>query len=425
MKRILAAGISLAVLSLAVSTAQAQDSSFNPADVKGKITFFTHFSSYVTDGLFDRWEAEFKALYPGIEDVDVQAFQNYDDNMGTRLATGDYGDVLDIPGTGVTKADLPDFFQPIDDIAAAKDFYYTANWTADDKQYALTYGVGANGIVYNKAAFAKAGVDEVPTTWTEFLAAGEKLKAAGTIPLILNMGAGWPLDSFNGLGVAISGDADFNNKVVTDTSPFDADKPLGKSFAVLHTLVANGLVEPDLTTNNWEDSKGWLASGKGAMWFLGNWSINQVIQEGSAKAGVPVDAANIGFFPFPYDDNPTHNIVTGPDMAVAIAKNSKNPVAAKAWLEFLLTKSDISQIAGMIPGYKKMPPTLPQLQEISGYNPVVLEQTPTDAAYGKLTNLINYGGGKGAQEVMLAPDYAAAIAKLNADWADAGTRLDE
>jgi raffinose/stachyose/melibiose transport system substrate-binding protein len=297
MKKILAAGISLAVLSLVAPAAMAAP--INAADVKGKITFFTHWSSYLSAGLFDKWEAEFKALYPGIEDVDVQAFQDYDGTMGTRLAAGDYGDVLDIPGTGVSKEDLPQFFATIDDLDIVKDFYYTDNWNQDGHQYALTYGLGADGIVYNKAAFAKAGVDKVPTTWTEFLAAANKLKAAGTIPIILNMGAGWPVSAYDGLGVAISGDPNFQNVVVTDPSPYDADKPMGKSFGILKKLITDGLAEPDLTTVNWEDSKGWLASGKGAMWFLGNWSINQVIDEGSVKAGVAKDAANIGFFPFP------------------------------------------------------------------------------------------------------------------------------
>lgn len=42
------------------------------------------------------------------------------------------------------------------------------------------------GIFYNKDAFAKAGITEVPATWDEFITACQKLKAAGIAPLALD-----------------------------------------------------------------------------------------------------------------------------------------------------------------------------------------------------------------------------------------------
>jgi hypothetical protein len=44
--------------------------------------------------------------------------------------------------------------------------------------------------------------------------------------------------------------------------------------------------------------------------------------------------------------------------------------------------------------------------------------SPT-SAYTDAMNLINFSGGHGTQEVMLAGDYDAAIQKLNQDWANA------
>ncbi|MGV3490756.1 MAG: ABC transporter substrate-binding protein [Devosia sp.] len=417
MKAILAAGISLAALSLAVPSF-AQE--FDPAQVTGKITYYTHWTSYLTDGLFDQWEAEFKAMYPNVEDVDVQGITTYSETMSTRLATGDYGDVLDTPPT-LPRDELPDFFLPLDDTGLIPDFYYTSNWAVDDQHYALPFGVNVEGIVYNKEAFAKAGVT-VPTTWTEFLAAAEKLKAAGITPVVTNLASAWPLGVYDGLGVAISGDPEFQDKMVDDPAPFAADKPMGKSLAILHTLIEQGYVEEDLTGDHWEDSKGWMASGQAAMWFLGNWSINQIILEGSAKAGVEANADNIGYFPLPYDDSGSYNVNSGPDYGMSVAANTQNPVTAKAWLAFLLTKSNISQVAGFIPGYKKLEPTLPQLAEIQSYNPTIIEQVPAGSAYANAANLMNYSGGHGIQDLMLADDYAATIEKMNADWADAVSR---
>jgi len=420
MKRAIAAGVGAAALLLATGWSFAADPGIDPAQVKGKITYYTHFTSFITDGLFDKWVGDFKKLYPNA-DVDVQGIATYEDTMGTRLATGDYGDVLDTPAS-VPADQLSDFFAPLDDLNLQADFNYGDAWVQGGKPYAFTFGVNVEGIVYNKAAFKKVGITAVPKTWSEFLADAHKLKDAGVIPVETNFSQGWPLTVYDGLAVAISGDGDFLNKTLKDSAPFSADKPYGKSFAVLHKLITDKLVEPDLTTNNWEDSKGWMASGKAAMWFLGNWSINQIVQEGSVKAGIPPDASNIGFFPLPYDDSGKYGVNSGHDYGLSVAKNSQNIPTAKAWLEFLLTKTDISQIAGFIPGYKKLPPTLPQLTEFQSYNPNIIAQPPTTAAYVNATNLINFTGGHGEQSLMNADDYNAAIDKLNKDWADAIAR---
>ena len=47
------------------------------------------------------------------------------------------------------------------------------------------------GAIYNKKVFEDAGVDEPPKTWTEFLAACEKIKKAGKIPIALGNQTPW------------------------------------------------------------------------------------------------------------------------------------------------------------------------------------------------------------------------------------------
>lgn len=421
MKRLLAAGISLAVLSLAVPALAANLP--NPDDVSGKITFYTHWTNYIDDGSFDKWEAEFKKLYPKVEDIDVLGVATYADTMATRLATGDYGDVLDTPAS-VSNAELPDFFLPITDLDLAKDFYYGDRWAVDGEVYGLTYGVNVEGIVYNKEAFKKAGIDKVPTKYSELKDDYAKLKAAGSYPIVTNLADAWPITVFDGLAVAISGNGDYFNTLVKDPSPFDADKPYGKSLGILHDLLKSGLAEPDTSTGHWQDSKGWLASGKGASWLLGNWSINQIITEGSQLANLTnYDPSNIGFFPLPYDESGgPYNVNSGPDYAVSVSKNTQNPNLAKAWLAFLLTQTDISQKAGFIPSYKQLQPTLPQLQELASYKPNYVQQTNPSTAYTDITNATGFAGGNGTRDLMNAPDYDQAIKDLNAKWAAAAAR---
>ena len=85
----------------------------------------------------------------------------------------------------------------------------------------------------------------------------------------------------------------------------------------------NEWVEKDLYTNNWEISKGEVASGKAAMYFLGNWVIPQVIGAGAASE-------DIGFFPLPYDNSGKYNAPLGSDYFIAVSKDSKNKELATA-----------------------------------------------------------------------------------------------
>ena len=77
MKRHFTVGIStLAFLAVAATSASAQEG-IDPASVTGRITFYTHWTNYIDSGDFDRWETEFKALYPNVEDIDVLGIATY------------------------------------------------------------------------------------------------------------------------------------------------------------------------------------------------------------------------------------------------------------------------------------------------------------------------------------------------------------
>lgn len=422
MRTFFLSGISLAAMLAFAPLAQAQ-SAINADEVKGSIVFYTHWTNYITSGDMDRWEAEFKALYPNVEDIDVQGIATYAETMATRMATGEYGDVLEV-ATALTNEELGDFLLPLNDMGLDDQFYFADRWAHEGNSYAYTFGVNAEGVVYNKDAFAKAGITEIPQTLSEFYAAAEKLKAAGITPVVTNLGSGWPVTVFDGLASAISGSPNFFSEMVDDTTPFAADHPYGQSLSILRTLIDKGLVEQDLTGDHWQESKGWMASGEAAMWVLGNWSINQIIDEGAVLANVEgFSGEKIGFFPLPYDDSGVTNANSGPDWAMAVSNKSQNPVLAKAWVDFLLTKSDLSQIAGFIPGYKGLEPTLPQLAEFNSYEPNLIGQNPSSSEFTEAKNLIGFENGAGTRDLMNQKDFAAAITALNDRWVKAVERV--
>ncbi|MDP8997985.1 MAG: carbohydrate ABC transporter substrate-binding protein, partial [Pseudomonadota bacterium] len=78
MQKLFRYSVATSLLAIALA-APAGAAGFDPSQVKGKITFYTHWSNFLTAGLFDKWKAEFKKMYPGVEDVDVEAIATYED----------------------------------------------------------------------------------------------------------------------------------------------------------------------------------------------------------------------------------------------------------------------------------------------------------------------------------------------------------
>jgi len=407
------------IVALSFGSAWAAEPGIDPAQVKGKITFYTHFTNFIKDGSFDKWVAEFKKVYPSVEAVEVIGVTAYTKDMPTRMAGGDYGDVLNVLDS-VPPSDYPGFYESLDDLDMAKDFNFAERYEYQGKHYAYTYGMGAEAVVVKKTALKKAGIDAYPKTKDEFFAACDKLKAAGITPVLINMGAAWPMAQWDKEPLAIAEDGGYYEKMLTDPAPFSLDKPYGKGLAFLKELMTKGCVEKDLTANNWEASKAWMAADKAAMWFFANWSINQIVESG-ATLGLTVKSEDIGFFPLPIDNSGQGKVLLNPDYALAVASNSKNKPTAKAFIQFFLTKTDVSNRAGFIPGDKRIKATLPQLVELENAKPkYVMSETPSSAFKEAMANArFDFMTGTYLRDAVLAKDFDGAIKDLNKRWASA------
>ena len=396
------------------SASSSSPSSSAESELGGRIVFLSHRTDYDSDGTYEEYARRFKEKYPNAE-IEFETLTNYAQDIKVRITTGEAGDVLMID-PGINQSDLPKYFEPLPD-SLFENAYFPDQRAWEGKRYGITTGVNTNGIVYNKRAFEKAGV-EVPRTLDELYDAARKLKEAGIIPLYMNYGAQWPVGNwFEGAGWWISGDPKLHDKLVQSDTPFTMDGPFAKAIQIARTFVENGWVEPDLSTNNWEMSKGEVASGKAAMYFLGNWVIPQVIGAGAA----PED---IGFFPFPHDNSGTVNAVLGPDYFMGVSKDSKNIEAAKAFVKFFVMDSGYDADSGFIPINKNNEPTLPQMAEFMSYNPNVLESVPSDSRFNEIANKAQIPfTGEEIQQMAVAKDLKAEFDKLNQKWAAAKKEL--
>lgn len=176
-------------------------------EIEGKITFYTHFGQFVDSGDWERWAAEFETKHPGTE-VEVLHVANYRKSMPTRIASGDHGDVLNVLDN-LLPSEYARFYMPLNDMSLAETHSFVDCYTVDDQIYGYLYGANAEAVVYNKAAFARAGIESIPTTRSELFAACDKLKAEDIVPFQFNMGAGWPMQQWDKAALLFADDGGY------------------------------------------------------------------------------------------------------------------------------------------------------------------------------------------------------------------------
>lgn len=196
-----------------------------------------------------------------------------------------------------------------------------------DKVYGIPYAANANAVIYNKTIFKELGI-EVPTTWEEFIAAAEKVKAAGKIPFYFTFKDAWTaLPAYNVLAANTQGD-DFFKKLDKGDTKFDEGHK--EAAEKLLTLLEYG--HKDQNGKAYNDGNVAFAKGESAMYLQGIWAIPEI-----RKANPNIE---IGVFPYPIGDS---KVVSGVDLLLAQSATTKHPKEAKKFIEFLLNDENMKE----------------------------------------------------------------------------------
>lgn len=390
-----------------------QSTSADKNEISGTITFLTNRTDMVGEK-YDDYAKRFNEKYPDAH-VEFEAVTDLDKTTKIRVGSGEFPDVVLIPT--IPNSDLPKYFTPLDDLGLNDRIYFKDYKSFENKVYGISVGATTTGILYNKKAFADAGITAVPQTLDEFYAAADKLKAAGKVALASNFKDQWTLYPWSSeIPTAIAGDANLNNKRLESDAPYQLDNPYGQSMSIIRNMYEKGYLEPDINSTNWEQSKKDIASGKFAMYVIGNWAIPQVIESGT-------DSSNIGYFPFPYDNSGKYNVTLAPDWAYGVNKNSEHPATAKAFVKWMLEDSGFDDFAGFIPVLKDKKPAVEQLTEFNSFKPKYLEAVSDDPKVTAIVNKAQITKEAFVQEFVLASDPQTIMDKYNGAWANAKKSL--
>ncbi len=307
-------------------------------DLTATIKWLHHKTDRAEDGTIDGMIAEFNKVYPNIT-VDAEAITDYAEDSLLRLSAGDWGDIMFIPA--VDKSELATYFQPLDSLEnMSKEINFADAWQFDGTSYGVPYMANAQGVLYNKAVFEAAGITELPKTPDEFLAALQAIKDnTDAIPLYTNYAAGWTMGAWDAyVGVVSNGDDTYmNQKLVHTAEPFKDNGDGTGAYAlykILYDAVANGLIEDDYTTTDWEGCKGMLNRGEIGTMVLGSWAYAQMVEADE-------HGEDVGYMPFPMSVNGTQYALAGGDYNYAINVNASddNKTASMVFIKWMTEES--------------------------------------------------------------------------------------
>ena len=322
------------------------------------------------------------------------------DNMiKTRLATGEMADVFDYNSGSLFQALTPETtladLSGLPSQAAILDSFKTVVTSPDGVVRGVPYGPAmGGGIYYNKKIYADLGL-KVPTTWAEFMANNEKIKAAGKVAVAQTYKDTWSSQLF----VL----ADFYNVAQADPT-FAADYTGNKAkyasnvaamagFQHLADVFKAGYLNPDFGAATIDDGMRMVATGEAAHYPMLTFGI------GSVKQNEPDHVNDIGFFAQPGPDAAHNGLTVWMPTALYVPAKSPNLDAAKAFVDYVASvdgckvmigangatgpyvikgcdlPADVPpSVADMLPYFQKEGGTVPALEFLSPIKGPALEQ---------------------------------------------------
>ncbi|MER5862523.1 extracellular solute-binding protein [Kitasatospora sp. NPDC002040] len=175
----------LSLAALTLLTAAGCSSSGSPAAAGPTELTVWIMRDSLTDGLVQRFEADFEATHPGITlKIQIQEWDGIGQKITSALASKDAPDVIEVGNTQVAQYAAGG---GVRDLSAKTAELKGGDWIpglaepgkVDGKQYGIPWYAANRVVIYRKDLFAQAGITAPPKTRDEWIAATEKLNTGG------------------------------------------------------------------------------------------------------------------------------------------------------------------------------------------------------------------------------------------------------
>ncbi len=328
---------------------------------KVKITWWHISTADEHKALWQKFADEYMAAHPNVT-IEITVLENeaFKTKMTTVMQSGEPPDIFQSWGGGVmneyAKAGLlKDITPDLDANGGAWRNTFAPGalgvYAYKDRNYGVPWDMGMIGWWYNTELFAKAGIQAPPTTWTEFLEAVKKLKAAGITPIAVGMGDKWPgMHMWAYFVTRLGGKANFEGALLR-TGAF-TDAPFVEAGKKLQELAALQPFQDGFLGATYGDEATLMGNGKAAMELMGQWAPAVQKDNSPDKQGI---GDKLGWFPFPMLEGGKGdpNDAVGGGNGFAIGKNaSPEAIDFVKYLTRTESQVQLAQIGVAIPVVK-------------------------------------------------------------------------
>lgn len=284
----------------------------------------------------------------------IQGGQQGDQLIQTKFATSDLPDLMMVykPQWVEAFANGLDQLVPLDDLTNLDQYDENAlngTYRYKDTVYSVPVdSVTLSGLFYNKKVFEQAKVS-IPTTWDEFLAACEKIKAIGVTPVFYSCRDVWSAQPFALTGFtsdAVKAGTDtfgLIEKINTHKTTFAECDTFVDTLARSKELIDKGYVNETYLSDTVDDAHQALADGTAAMFVNGTWAADDINRK------FPDKIQDIGAFALPMADGDNYINMFTPYSLVVTTKASNTDLAKKA-VDYIISKEAQQIYADAQPG---------------------------------------------------------------------------
>jgi raffinose/stachyose/melibiose transport system substrate-binding protein len=293
--------------------------------------------------------AAYTAKHPNVTiNVETRPGGTEGDNLvKTRLATGEMADIFTYNSGSLLQA-----LQPSSTLVDLTSEPFIANIdpafipvvSQGDQIFGVPTGSAfGGGILYNKKVYEELGLS-VPTTWAEFEANNEAIKAAGKTPVVQTYGDTWTSQLF------VLGDyCNVQAAVPTFAEDYTGNKAKYAStpaalagFTYLQQGYEQGWYPQDFATLKFDQGLKLLADGEAAHFPM----LTSVVP--SLTANSPDKINDIGFFGVPGPDGSTPCATLWLPSGTYIPQTSQNIEAAKEFLAFIASPEGVDVVLPVV-----------------------------------------------------------------------------
>lgn len=290
----------------------------------------------------------FEAAHPGIKlKFTPSAPAEYNAVLNSKLDAGSAGDIITCRPFDASLA-LYDskHLADISDIEGMKNFspVAKAGWSTDDGsvQFCVPMAAVIHGFIYNKEAFEEVGV-EVPKTEAEFFAALEALKADGTyIPMAMGTNDQWEAATmgYNNIGPNYWKGEEGRNALIAGTQKLTDEQWVApyRQLAKWKDYLGDGF-----EAQTYPDSQNLFTLGRAAIYPAGSWEISGFNTQADFEMGA--------FYPPVPNAGDKCYISDHTDIGIGMNAATKNPEAAKEFLNWVGTTEFATIFANSLPGF--------------------------------------------------------------------------